>query len=132
MRISIFGMGYVGIVSAACLLRDGHEIVGVDLVDDKVNDLSQGRSLIQEPFVAELLAEGHKTGHLTATTSTSAGIAGSDMIWICVGTPSKPDGGIDLSSVEAVINQIGQSLGNSHDRPLIVLRPVYPKQQANM
>lgn len=122
MRISIFGMGYVGVVSGACLLRDGHEIVGVDPVVVKVKDLSQGRSLIQEPGVAELLAEGHKAGRLKATTDPSEGIAGSDMVWICVGTPSEPDGGIDFSAVDTVIGQIGEALRNSKDRPLIVLR----------
>lgn len=122
MKISIFGMGYIGMVSAACLLRDGHEIVGVDLIDSKVNDLSQGRSLIQEPYVADLFAKGHKAGRLTATTKPSEGIAGADMIWICVGTPSEPDGKIDFSSLDAVMTQIGQVLANSQDRPLIVVR----------
>lgn len=122
MKISIFGMGYVGVVSAACLLRDGHEIIGVDPVAAKVADLSQGRSPIQEPGVAELLAKGRRAGRLKATTETSQALAGSDMVWICVGTPSRPDGGIDLSSVETVIKQIGRSLAGSADRPLIVLR----------
>lgn len=126
MRISIFGMGYVGVVSGACLLRDGHEITGVDPVVAKVQDLSQGRSLIQEPGVAELLAEGYKAGRLKATTDPSKGIAGSDMVWICVGTPSGPDGGIDFASVDAVIGQIGQALRDSAYRPLIVLRSTCP------
>lgn len=122
MRISIFGMGYVGIVSGACLLRDGHEVIGVDTVAAKVTDLAQGRSPIQEPRVAELLAEGHKAGRLKATTESSEGLAGSDMIWICVGTPSLPDSGIDNSSVDAVIGQIGRALRNQKGRPLVVLR----------
>lgn len=122
MRISIFGTGYVGVVSGACLLRDGHEIVGVDPVAAKVADLSQGRSPIQEPGVAELLAEGHRAGRLRATTEASDGVRGSDMVWICVGTPSEADGGVNLSAVRAVIKQIGQALRNSRTRPLIVLR----------
>lgn len=122
MKITIFGMGYVGVVSSACLLRDGHEVVGVDPVAAKVADLAQGRSLIQEPGVSEMLAEGHKAGRLSATTEPDESIAGSDMIWICVGTPSDSDGGINLSSVDAAIGQIGRSLRDSTDRPLIVLR----------
>jgi GDP-mannose 6-dehydrogenase len=122
MRISIFGMGYVGIVSGACLLRDGHEVIGVDTVAAKVTDLAQGRSPIQEPKVAELLAEGHKSDRLKATTESTEGLAGSDMIWICVGTPSLPDGGIDISSVETVIKQIGRALRSQKGRPLVVLR----------
>ena len=122
MRIAIFGMGYVGVVSGACLLRDGHEIVGVDPVQAKVADLAQGCSPLQEPAVAELLADGHKAGRLKATTDPSEGLKSSSMVWICVGTPCGPDGAIDLSAVESVIAQIGECLRCSKDRPLIVLR----------
>ena len=122
MRITIFGMGYVGVVSGACLLRDGHEIIGVDPVAAKVADLSAGRSPIQEPGVAELLAKGYQAGRLRATTEASEALLGSKMVWICVGTPSGPDGAIDLSSVETVIRQIGRCLAGSVERPLIVLR----------
>ena len=115
-------MGYVGVVSAACLLRDGHEITGVDPAAAKVADLSQGRSPIQEPAVADLLVKGHQAGHLKATTEASDALSGSNMVWICVGTPSGSDGTIDLSSVEAVIKQIGRALAGSADRPLIVVR----------
>ncbi len=122
MKISIFGMGYVGVVSAACLLREGHDIIGIDPVVAKVADLAQGRSPIQEPQVAELLAAGHKAGQLAATTNPADGLRDSDMLWICVGTPSDSDGGINLSSVETVIGQIGRLLRTSPDRPLVVLR----------
>ncbi|NIP26887.1 MAG: nucleotide sugar dehydrogenase [Phycisphaerae bacterium] len=122
MKISIFGMGYVGVVSGACLLRDGHEVIGVDPVASKVTDLSQGHSPIQEPGVTELLTEGYEAGRFKATTEPSKGLAGSDMVWICVGTPSEPNGDIDFSAVDTVIGQIGRSLRNSQDRPLVVLR----------
>ena len=79
MKIGILGMGYVGIVSGACLLRDGHEIVGVDLVTAKVNALSQGRSIIQEPNVSELLESGYKAGRLSATSNPREGVVGKDM-----------------------------------------------------
>lgn len=122
MRISIFGMGYVGVVSGACLLRDGHEIVGVDPVAAKVTDLSQGRSPIQEPGVAGLLSQGHKDGRLRAATEARDALSNCDMAWICVGTPSEPDGGINLSAVKNVTRQIAQALRDSQLRPLIVLR----------
>ncbi len=126
MRISIFGMGYVGVVSAACLLRDGHEITGVDPAAAKVADLAQGCSPIQEPAVADLLAKGHQARRLKATTEASDALLGSEMVWICVGTPSSPDGTIDLSSVEAVIKQIGRALPTpafaGARLPLIVVR----------
>jgi len=122
MKISIFGMGYVGVVSGACLLRDGHEVTGVDLNPAKIADLAQGRSPIQEPGVADLLAEGHKAGRLRATTEAREALTDSQMAWICVGTPPEPNGGINLSSVETVIRQIARALRNSNARPLIVLR----------
>jgi GDP-mannose 6-dehydrogenase len=122
MKIAIFGMGYVGVVSGACLLRDGHEVVGVDTVASKVTDLSQGRSPVQEPGIAEMLEEGFKAARLTATTEAHEALADCDMAWICVGTPSEPDGGINLSAVETVIGQIGKALLCLKDRPLIVLR----------
>jgi len=122
MRISIFGMGYVGIVSGACLLRDGHEISGVDPVAAKVADLAQGRSPIQEPGVARLLSEGHKDGRLRATAKTQDALTNCQMAWICVGTPSEADGGINLSAVENVTVRIARELRDSKARPLIVLR----------
>jgi len=122
MRITIFGMGYVGVVSAACLLRDSHEIVGIDPAVGKITDLGRGRAPIQEPGVAQLLAAGHQAGRLTATADQERGLVGSDMAWLCVGTPSDFDGGINLAAVETVIGQIGRVLRESGGRPLIVLR----------
>jgi GDP-mannose 6-dehydrogenase len=122
MKISIFGMGYVGVVSAACLLRDGHKVLGIDPVGAKVADLSRGRSPVQEPGVAELLTAGHEAGRLRATVNPENSLAASDMAWICVGTPSDSDGGINLAAVETVVRQIGQVLRNGVERPLIVLR----------
>jgi GDP-mannose 6-dehydrogenase len=115
-------MGYVGVVSAACLLRDGHEIVGIDPVGAKVADLQRGLSPLQEPGVAALLEAGHTAGRLTATAKPEEGLAGSDMAWICVGTPSDPAGGINLAAVQTVVGQIARVLRESKDRPLIVLR----------
>jgi GDP-mannose 6-dehydrogenase len=131
MKITIFGMGYVGVVSAACLVRDGHEVVGVDNVAAKVDDLAQGRCPIQEPDVADIIAQGHKTGPLKATTNPAEALTDSDMAWICVGTPSEADGTVNLSSVQAVVRQIGRCLHSSKEpprsgRPLIVLRSTAP------
>jgi len=123
MKISIFGMGYVGATSAACLLDDGHEIVGVDVNPLKVEKLSQGKSpMIQEPGIEELLYKGYKEGRLTATTDSEEGVRLCDMIWICVGTPSNFDGSIDLSYVKKVIEDIGLILKKIKNRPLIVIR----------
>ncbi len=122
MRISIFGMGYVGIVSSACLLRDGHQIFGVDPIESKAHDMHEGRTPIQEPGVAEMLAAGHRDGRMAASTNPADGLTDCDMAWICVGTPSLPDGGINLDYVERCIREIGGCLRGTRARPLIVLR----------
>ena len=122
MNISIFGMGYVGIVSSACLLRDGHKIFGVDPIASKARDMNNGHTPIQEPGVAEMLAAGHKDGRMAASTKPADGLAECEMAWICVGTPSLPDGGINLDYVERCIREIGACLRTSKARPLIVLR----------
>ncbi len=121
MRIAIFGMGYVGVVSGACLLRDGHEIIGIDPVASKVADLSRGRSPVQEAGVADLLRAGQEAGRLSATSELDD-LSGCDMVWVCVGTPSDFDGGINLKAVETVIGQIGRLLRKGPARPLVVLR----------
>ncbi|MCB9849364.1 MAG: UDP-glucose/GDP-mannose dehydrogenase family protein [Phycisphaerales bacterium] len=122
MRISIFGMGYVGVVSSACLVRDGHEVIGVDPVEAKVADINAGRTPIREDGVAEMLATGHAAGLLSASTHAADALAECDLAWICVGTPSQVDGGIDLRYVESCIREIGSCLKHMHARPLIVLR----------
>jgi len=122
MKISIFGMGYVGVVSAGCLLRDGHHVVGVDPVESKVRDLNEGRSPIQEAGVAKMLAAGRRDGRLSASTAPADGLADCDMVWVCVGTPSSPSGAIDLRYVENCLRDIGTFLRGNENRPLIVLR----------
>ena len=104
MKIAIFGMGYVGVVSSACLLRDGHEVVGVDPVAAKVADLTQGRSLIQEPGVSEMLAEGHKAGRLSAF-SANIGIITAGIIRSSNWSP--------LSGMEIDLNRSVITIGGS-------------------
>jgi GDP-mannose 6-dehydrogenase len=133
MKISIFGMGYVGIVSGACLVRDGHEVIGVDPVPSKVDDLAKGHTPIQEPGVAELLTAGYEEGWLTASTDPMDGVKDADMVWVCVGTPSSLEKGIDLSHVETVMGQIGQAMEDSGSMPLVVLRStVLPGSMENL
>ncbi len=122
MNITIFGMGYVGVVSAACLLRDGRRITGVDPNAAKVSDLNAGRTPIQEPGVADLLAAGHAAARLSATDDPVAGVRDADMIWICVGTPSLPDGSINLEYVKRCVAQIAVAVQAAARKPLIVLR----------
>jgi GDP-mannose 6-dehydrogenase len=122
LRITVVGAGYVGIVSAAWLVRNGHTVTCIERVPSKVDDLNQGSTPIQEPEVAPLLACGHREGRLRATTDPADGLRGADMVWICVGTPSARQGQIDLTSVEAASREIGQHMRQSQDRPLVVLR----------
>ncbi|MEO0973218.1 MAG: nucleotide sugar dehydrogenase, partial [Pseudomonadota bacterium] len=122
MKIGLFGMGYVGVVTGACLLRDGHHVTGIDPVQGKVDDLAAGQPPIQEPMVGELLRAGHADGRLHASTDPVDGVRDADLVLLCVGTPSQPDGGIDLTYVKRCVEQIGQALASLQARPLIVLR----------
>ena len=89
MRISVFGLGYVGAVSAACLAADGHTVVGVDTNPVKVDLLNQGHAPVVEAGLGELIEEGVRAGRLRATTDCDAAVAGTDIGLVCVGTPSK-------------------------------------------
>jgi GDP-mannose 6-dehydrogenase len=122
MKISIFGLGYVGCVSAACLANDGHEVIGVDVNPDKVATLAQGQSPIVEPGLAEMIRTSVEAGRLRATSEAEQAIAGSDVSFICVGTPSTDVGALDLRYVERVCRQIGQALRDKDRYHTVVLR----------
>jgi GDP-mannose 6-dehydrogenase len=122
MDISIFGMGYVGAVCAACLADRGHDIIGVDVSKDKVDLINSGRSPIVEPGLEDLLSKGVKSGKLRATSNIADAIANSSLSMICVGTPSKKSGDLDLDHVEAVCRQIGAALKSKKGRHTIVVR----------
>ena len=109
MKIMVCGLGHVGIVAAACLLRQGHAIVGIDR-DGRVRDMiARGLSSVDEPATDELLAAGHSAGRLTVENGMS-GLADADMAMICVGTPGTPNGGLDLSDVTTVACEIGEAV----------------------
>jgi len=122
MNISIFGMGYVGAVCAACFAERGHTVIGVDVSADKVRLINAGRSPIVEPDLEELLAAGVSSGHLRATDATAEAIEQTEMSMICVGTPSKKSGDLDLSYIEAVTREIGAAIKNKKARHTIVVR----------
>ena len=122
MRISIFGIGYVGCVSAACLARAGHEVVGVDVNPTKVEIINSGASPIVEPGINELIADVVREGKLSATTDSAQAIKSTDISLICVGTPSKPNGSLDLGHVERVCSIIGKALAAKNERHTIVIR----------
>ena len=122
MRISVFGLGYVGTVSAACLSADGHAVVGVDVNADKVGAINAGTSPIVEPGVDRLIADGHRNGTLRATSSALDAIQASDVSLVCVGTPSHLNGSLDLRYVQRVCEEIGTALRGKAARHLVVMR----------
>jgi GDP-mannose 6-dehydrogenase len=108
--VSIFGLGYVGAVMSACLARMGHRVMGVDVNADKVDALNSGRSPIRESGMDELVAEGHNSCHLHATMSAVEAVAQSEVSFLCVGTPSLRNGGLDLSIMERACEQVGLAI----------------------
>src|SRR5688572_3058382 len=122
MRISIFGLGYVGAVTAGCLAERGHRVVGVDVADAKVATLAAGQSPIMEAGLDELISKHTRTGQITATTDAAAAVKETELSLICVGTPSAADGSPDASAVVRVCEQIGRSLRTKKDRHTLAVR----------
>jgi GDP-mannose 6-dehydrogenase len=126
MRISVFGLGYVGAVSAACLARRGHAVIGVDINPDKVAAINAGRSPLVEPGLAALIAAEVGAGRLRATASAAAAIAASELALICVGTPDRGDGGTDLEALQRCCAGIGAALRGAPGRHVVVVRSTVP------
>jgi len=122
LKISIFGLGYVGAVSAGCLATDGHEVIGVDPNRTKVDLINQGTTPIIEKDIGEMIAATVKSGHLRATTDVRDAVMGSDMSLICVGTPSQLNGNLDLSHVRKVCEQIGAAIKEKASFHVVVAR----------
>ncbi|WP_136474641.1 nucleotide sugar dehydrogenase [Pseudomonas sp. DG56-2] len=122
MRISIFGLGYVGAVCAGCLSARGHEVIGVDVSKTKIDLINQGKSPIVEPGLETLLQQGIDTGRLRGTTDFAAAIRDSELSMICVGTPSKKNGDLGLEYIESVCREIGYVLREKATRHTIVVR----------
>jgi GDP-mannose 6-dehydrogenase len=122
MRVSVFGLGYVGTITAACLAQKGMQVIGVDVAQGKVDAINSGKSPVVEPGVGELISEGTKKGLISATTNTEDAVAATDVSIICVGTPSLPDGDIDLRYVEQVFADIWNAVHRKNRPHSICLR----------
>jgi GDP-mannose 6-dehydrogenase len=122
MRVSVFGLGYVGCVTAACLARAGHRVIGVDINPDKVAMVNSGTSPLVEPGLGELLAEVSAAGQLRSSTSAEEAVSESELALICVGTPSRDNGQLDVEAVRRVAEQIGQCLRRQAKAYTVVLR----------
>ena len=126
MRISVFGIGYVGVVSCGCLAELGHDVIGVDIFPEKVEMLAAGRSPIVEEEIDQLIANAVRDGRLTATQDVADAVARSDVSFISVGTPSAADGSVALGAVDAVIASIGQALRDKPGSHAVVMRSTVP------
>ena len=122
MKLSVFGIGYVGCVSAACFAKDGHEVIGVDVNAAKVDIINGGRSPIVEPGMSELIKAAAESGRLSATTDTTAAVNASELSLICVGTPSNANGSLDLRYITRVCEEIGAVLKDKRERHVVVIR----------
>lgn len=133
MRILVWGLGYVGTVSAACLARLGHEVIGIDPNLTKVEAINRGDCAIKEPGLHELITQAMKAGTLRATTNGINFIEQAEISLICVGTPSSADGSPQLSFVEAVTHDIGRGLKTISQYHVVCLRStVFPGTSRNL
>lgn len=122
MRISIFGLGYVGAVCAGCLSARGHHVIGVDISASKIDLINNGKSPIVETGLEELLQKGLASGHLRGTTDVADAVRNSDISFICVGTPSKKNGDLELNYIEGVCREIGLAMRDKAERHTVVVR----------
>jgi GDP-mannose 6-dehydrogenase len=126
MNVVVVGLGYVGAVTAACLAELGHAVVGVDIDRSKVEEIEDGRSPIVEPRLGELVASGRTSGHLTVTTELAGTLTESDLVMVCVGTPARSDGTVNLEHVERVSTEIGRELARADGFVPVVYRSTVP------
>ena len=122
MKLSVFGLGYVGCVSAACFAGEGHEVVGVDVSPTKVEIINGGRSPIVEAGIGELIGEMRAAGRLRATTEAAEAVGETELSLVCVGTPSHANGSLDLTYVKRVCEEIGAALATKRERHTVVIR----------
>jgi GDP-mannose 6-dehydrogenase len=122
MRISIFGLGYVGTVSVACLARNGHHVIGVDTDANKLAMLRNGCSPIVEVGIRELMSEVVASGRVEVTDDGEAAVHDSELSFVCVGTPARPNGSQDLRALERVSMELGRALATKPAPHVIVVR----------
>ena len=122
MKISVFGLGYVGAVSAACFAKDGHAVTGVDPVDVKVEMINKGESPIIEKEIGEIIKAAVDRGRLKAVKDAARGVQDSEISLVCVGTPSQANGNLDTSFVSRVCRNIGEALAKKDDFHVVAIR----------
>jgi len=132
MKISVMGLGYVGAVAAACLAKDGHEVIGVDPQQTKVDLINAGRTPIIEKDIGEIIAEQVAAGRLVATPDVKSAVAATDVSLVCVGTPSLGNGHIDLKFVRRVCEQIGEGLRDHRGHTVVLRSTLLPGSMKNV
>ncbi len=120
--ISVFGLGYVGSVTAACFSSKGYKVCGIDVTEEKVTSMASGKAPVLEPGIQKIITDSHDKGLLSATTNPDKAIRETEISFICVGTPSQPNGKLDLKAIEHVCTQIGGSLKNKDTFHVVVTR----------
>jgi GDP-mannose 6-dehydrogenase len=126
MNVAVIGLGYVGAVTSACLAEMGHAVVGVDVDRQKVAEIEAGRSPIVEPRLEELVASGRESGRLQVTTGLAEALRKCDLVMVCVGTPARSDGTVNLEHVERVSGEIGRELASADRFIAVVYRSTVP------
>ncbi len=121
-NVAVFGVGYVGAVTAACLAQDGHRVVGVDVDAGKVAEVNAGQSPVSEPGLDDLLKAQVQAGRLRATTDAVEAVNTTDIAMVAVGTPSADDGSVTVGGVEGVVRAIGKAVKASGKRYTVVVR----------
>lgn len=121
-RISVFGLGYVGSVTAACLAADGHDVIGIDVNPLKVEMIDSGRTPVIEEGLGEAISEQRQSGRLRASTDVASAIAQTELSMVCVGTPSNPNGSLNLEYVRRVSSEIGVALADKDEYHVVVMR----------
>ena len=122
MNISIFGLGYVGCVSLGCLAKNGHQVIGVDLNETKVDFINNGKATIVEKEIDNIIYEQHKLGNISATTDGIQTVVDTDVSFICVGTPSTSNGHLNLNSILKVAEEIGRGIREKNSFHAVVIR----------
>src|SRR5437762_2980775 len=120
MKISVMGLGYVGAVSAGCLVKQGHEVIGVDPAQAKVDLINAGKTPIIEKDIGEIIAGEVESGRLVATTDVASAVQATDLSLVCVGTPSLGNGHIDLKFIRRVCEQIGAGLPDHRGHTVVI------------
>jgi GDP-mannose 6-dehydrogenase len=121
-EVSVFGLGYIGCVTAACLARAGHRVIGVDVNAEKVRAIRDGLVPVREPGLDVVVRAAVASGHLTATVDAGEAARASRISLVCVGTPGKDNGSLDTTAIERVSSQIGAALAAESDRHLVIVR----------